>query len=221
MEFPSKFSFTVKSTTARPPKTTEPELTAVAGIKGKVKLNEAASKLLGLKPGDYLAFHSNEEQIEEIKAQYAEGEVIDWVEEEGGVDALKTQWGISKGWELIDVNGIPIMTKKPLTLKEEKKLKAEGQVDENGKAIAPDIPSHKGSRLSSKMKELKSGMILECTDSTNAPALRSGYADNMHVVYSISEEPVEAEFENGSETVAVDIYLINFVREDAKIERSN
>ena len=220
MEFPSKFSFTVKSTTARPPKTTEPELTAVAGIRGKTKLNEAASKLLGLKPGDYLTFHSNEEQIDSIKEAYAAGEVIDWVEDAGGVDALKIQWGISKGWELMDMNGLPIITKKPLTLKEEKKLRAAGQVDENGKVIAPDMPARRGSRLSSKMKELKSGMILECTDSTNAPALRAGYSDDMHVVYSINETPVAAEFENGSETVNVDIYLINFVREDVKVEKS-
>ena len=225
MEFPqsSKFAFTVKSSTARPPKTTEPELTAIAGIKGKFKINEAASKLMGLKPHDYLAFISNEDQIIEIKEQYADGveKVVAWVDEQGGLDKLEIQWAVAKGWELLDANDQPLTTKKPLTKAEAEALVAAGEVDEDGKAIAPDIAAKKGSRLSSKMKEVKTGMILEGTDSTNCPLLRKGHDEDKHVVYSVSPDAMRVEFPNGTGVVEADVYLINFNREEDKIERNS
>jgi hypothetical protein len=224
MEFPqaSKFAFNVRSTTQRAPKTSEPELQVIAGLKGKFRLNEAATKLLNLKPTDYLAFISNEEQIDEIRTEYAanNAEVVAWVDEQGGLDALKVQWGIAKGWKLIDAAGNELTTKKPLTKKEEEKLRKEGKVDDNDKVIAPEIPAYKGSRLASKMKEVRTGMILEGTDSNNAPELRKGYNEDMHVVYSVKAEPIPATFPNGSETVDVSVFLIEFNREEEKIERN-
>lgn len=230
MEFPqsSKFAFTVKSTTARPPKTTEPELTVIAGIKGKFKANEALSKLMGLKPHDYLAFISNEEQVIAVKEAYADAEnenhdeAVAFVEEVGGIDNLTVQWGIAKGWALLDANDNPLTTKKPLTKPEEKKLRDAGEVDEEtGKVIAPDIAAMKGSRLSSKMKEMKTGMILEGTDSTNCPELRKGVSEDKHAVYAVNPTPVKASFPNGTGAVDVDVYLIKADREEDKIERNN
>jgi hypothetical protein len=225
MEFPqsSKFAFTVKSTTARPPKTSEPELTAIAGIPGKYKINEAASKLLGLKPQDYLVFVNNEDQIEALKEAYADGdaEAVAYVDEAGGVDALELQWGICKGWPMLDANDNPLTAKKPLTNAEKKRLVEAGQVDEEGKPIAPEIPAIKGSRLSTKMKEVKVGMILEGTDSTNAPKLRESYDDDKHVVYAVNQEAVQGQFPNGTGAVDVDIYLIKFDRTEDKIERNS
>lgn len=224
MDFPkSKFSFTVKSTSARPPKTTEPELTIIAGVKGKFKANEALSKLMGAKPGDYFTFINTEDQVAQMKEAYAAGdaEVVAEVDEMGGVDALVVQWGVAKGWELCDVNGIPLTIKKPLTNKEAALLVKEGQVDEEGKAIAPDVPAHKGSRLSTKMKEVKMGMILEGTDSTNAPALRDAYPDDKHVVYSVNSEAIPAQFDGGDgNMIDVPVYLIAYAREEDKIERT-
>jgi hypothetical protein len=224
MEFPkvgTKFAFTVKSTTARPPRTSEPELTVISGVKGKFKLNEAASKLLGLKPYDYLAFINNEDQLTEIREAYAAGveEVVEEVDAEGGLDALKIQWAIAKGWAKLDANGVPQTTKKPLTNAEVAKLVAEGQVDENGKAIAPTISDYKGSRLASKMKEVKTGMILEGTDATNCPLLREGVSEDKHGVYAVNTEYATYDFENGNSTVSVDVYLISFKGEEDKIER--
>ena len=224
MEFPkmsSKFAFTVRSTSARPPKTNEPELTVIAGVKGKLKLNEAASKLLGLKPGDYLTFINNEEQIIQMKEAYTDGveEVVAEIDEMGGVDALTIQWGIAKGWAKVDMNGVTQMSKKPLTKGETKKLIAAGEVDEDGRAIAPEIPDYKGCRLASKMKEVRSGMILEGTDATNAPLLRADLDDDKHGVYALSTEAMPVEFPNGNETVVADVYLINFKGTEDKIER--
>ena len=225
MEFPqaSKFAFVVKSTNARPPKTTEPELTIVASIRGKYKINEAASKLLGLKPGDYLTFINNEAQIEEIRQAYANGDeaTVEAVDAEGGLDKLQVQWAIAKGWELLGADDQPIMTKKPLTKAESKALKEAGEVDEDGKVIAPSIPDHKGSRLSSKMKEVKIGMILEGTDSNNAPLLREGHPDDKHVVYSVSKEPLAFEFPNGTGSVEATVYLLEYNREEDKIEKNS
>jgi len=223
MEFPkSKFAFSVKSTSARPPRTTEPELTIIAGVKGKLKLNEAASKLLGLKPYDYIVFVSTEDQVEALKERYAnnDSEAIDIVNELGGLDALTVDWAITKGWEMLDANGQPLTAKKPLTNAEIKQYIQDGIVDENGKAVAPDMPAVKGSRLSSKMKEIKSGMILEATDSTNCPLLRANHPDDMHVVYAISKEGSSVTFENGNTTVDTIVYPIVFAREDKKIEKN-
>lgn len=223
----SKFAFNVKSTTLRPPKTSEPELTAIAGIKGKFKINEAASKAMGLKPYDYLAFVSNEDQIDLIKEAFADTnhesheDAVEFVNEVGGVENLSIQWGIAKGWPLLDANDNPLTTKKPLTKPEEKKLREAGQVDEDGKVIAPEIAAMKGSRLASKMKELKTGMILEGTDSTNCPLLRKVVAEDKHAVYSMNPSPVKVTFPNGSGSVDVDVFLITFDREDDKIERGN
>lgn len=224
MEFPKagKFAFTVKSTTARPPKTSEPELTVIAGVKGKFKINEAASKLLGAKPGDYFVFINNEESIIALQEAYAAGveEAVAEVDAQGGLDALTIQWAVAKGWPKVDMNGIVQMTKKPLTNVEAEKLVKEGVVDEDGKPIAPDMPDYKGSRLASKMKEVKSGMILEGTDATNCPLLRANVSDTEHAVYAISTEAIPFEFENGSEVVNADVYLINFKGTEDKIERN-
>lgn len=224
MQFPnaSKFAFSVKSTTARPPKTLEPEIAIVAGAKGKFKLNEAASKLLGLKPADYLVFINNEDQLDAIKAAYAEGdaEAVAWVEEQGGIENLKVQWAIAQGWPMLDINGNAVTTKKPLTNAEAAKLIEEGQVDENGKPIAPEIPAFKGSRLNSKMTDVKVGVILEGTDSNNTPVLRQGHPDDKHVVFSISKEPIATEFPNGNTSVDVNLFLIEFVRLDEKVEKN-
>lgn len=225
MEFPknSKYAFSVKSTSARPPKTDEPELHLIAGIKGKFKINEATSKLMGLKPYNYLAFVSNEDQIEEVKQAFADGdeETVAWVnEQEGGIDGLVPMWAIAKGWDLIDANGVPQTAKKPLTKAEAAKLVEAGEIDEDGKAIAPTIPARKGSRLASKMKEVKVGMILEGTDSTCAPALRKGHEDDKHVVFSVTKEAIAAEFPNGDTTVDVEVYPITFARTEQKIEKN-
>lgn len=218
----SKFVFGVKSTTARPPRTLEPEIVIIAGVKGKFKMNEAASKLMGLKPADYLAFINNEDQVEQIVAAYHEGdqEAIAWVEELGGIENVKVQWAIAEGWEMLDSNGFALTSKKPLTKEEVAQYIAEGKVDELGKPIAPEMPAFKGSRLSSKMKESKVGVLLEGADSNNCPALRQGYPEDMHVVYGVSKEPVEVEFPNGNSTVAVKLYMIEYNRLDEKIEKN-
>ena len=222
MEFPkSKFAFNVASTTARPPKTNEPEIHMVAAIKGKVKMNEAGSKVLGLRPADYLVFINNRDAIDALveKAKAGDEAAIAEVEAAGGVDNLELTWAVCKGWIMKDSAGNELTTKKPLTKKEAAKLEAEGQVDENGKVIAPDMPLYKGSRLSTKMKDNKIGMILECTDSNNAPLLRDGYDDDKHVVYSISAEAMPFEFPNGDGTVAVDLHLIEYKGLEDKVER--
>lgn len=225
MEFPKvgKFAFSVVSTTSRPPKTNDPELTIISGVKGKFKLNEAASKLLGLKPGDYLVFVNNEDAINATKEAYAAGveEVVAEVDAQGGIDALKAQWAIAKGWAQLDINGVPQMTKKPLTNAEAEKLVKEGKVDEDGKAVAPLIPDYKGSRLASKMKEVKTGMILEGTDANNCPLLRENVSEDKHAVYAVSTEAIPFEFPNGNETVATDVYLIDYKGEEDKIERDS
>lgn len=224
MNFPtaSKFVFSVKSTTARPPKTLEPELAIIAGIKGKFKMNEAASKLIGLKPADYLAFINNEDQLEAIKLGYAENdaECVAFVEEAGGLDKLETQWAIVKGWEMLDASGNPLTTKKPLTNVEVEQYIKAGKVDEDGKALAPEVSAYKGSRLASKTQEVRTGVTLEGADSTNCPALRQGYDDKMHVVYSVSKEGVPVQFPNGTGVVDVIAYPITFVRLDEKIEKN-
>lgn len=221
MEFPnvSKFGFAVKSTNAKPPKTLEPEMTLVGGIKGKFKLNEAASKLLGLYPTDYLVFVSNEEEVA-AAVQANDPSILEWAEETGNAPKdFPVSWGIAKGWAELDMNGNAIKSKKPLTKFEEEELIANGAVDENGKAVAPIIDRVKGSRLSTKSTEVKLGMILEGTDGTNCPLLRKNVSDDKHAVYAINPEPVTVEFPNGNSTVEVDVYTISFAREDDKIER--
>lgn len=224
MDFPnvSKFAFTVKSTNARPPKSLVPELQITAGIKGKFKLNEAASRLLGVRPTDYIAFINNEEQVEQLKAAYTAGDedATDYINQIGGIENLKVQWGIAKGWVMLDENGLVKMTKKPLTNREAKKLKEEGQVDENGRVIAPDIEAYKGSRLASKTKGAGIGAILEGTDSNSCPELRHGYDEDKHVVYRINETPVVAEVENGNDVTSINVFLIEYSQLEDKIERS-
>ena len=224
MEFPtSKFSFTVKSTTAKPPKTTEPELLIAGNNKGKFKLNEAASTLLNVKPGDYLAFVNNEVQVNQVLEAYKQDDpdAVAWVNELGGVDEVKVQWAIAKGWELKDAAGNVQTIKKPLTNVEIKALEEAGQVDpETGKVIAPDVPAHKGSRLNAKSSEVKVGMILDGTDSTNCPVLRGKMSEDMHAVFSVGKEGIPVEFPNGNTTAGVTVYPITFEREEPKIEKN-
>lgn len=227
MEFPgSKFSFNVASTTSRAPKSDEPELQATAAIHGKYKINEAASKLLGLKPKDYLVFINNMDAIEATLAKYKEGDeaAVAEVNEAGGVEAYAKSvvWAICKGWVVLDDAGEPLTTKEPLTNSLRKKLIKEGKVDEEGKAIAPTIPLFKGSRLSTKMKDgNKVGLILEGTDGNNAPLLRKGHDDDKHVVYKINSEAIPYQFENGPDVVNVDLYLLEYKGEEEKIERNS
>ena len=223
MEFPtSKFSFTVKSTTAKPPKTTEPELLIAGNNKGKFKLNEAGSTLLNVKPGDYLAFVNNEVQINQVLEAYKQDdpEAVAWVQEQGGIDEVKVQWAIAKGWELLDAAGNVQTVKKPLTKVEEEALREKGEVGEDGKVVAPDIPAHKGSRLNAKSSDVKVGMILDGTDSTNCPVMRKGVPEDMHLVFSIAKEGIPVQFPNGNSTADVTVFPITVDRQEAKIEKN-
>lgn len=218
MDFPN-FNFSVKSTTSRAPKSTEPELTVISGVKGKFKLNEAASKQLHVKPGDYLVFVSNEADVQQAIEDKNEA-IMAWAEETGNDPKdYPVTWGICKGWVEKDKDGNPLKTKKPLTSAERDRLIEAGEVDDDGHAIAPPIDRVKGSRLSSKSPEARVGMIVEGTDGNNWPLLRKPVDEDKHAVYSVSKEGTTIEVPNGPDTEEVTIYTISFDREEDKIVR--
>jgi len=218
MEFP-QFGFGVESTTSRPAKTSEPELTMIAGVSGKFKLNEAASTLLGVKPGDYIVFVSNRNEVQQAIAENHPA-LVEWAEEnDANIKDYPVTWGIAKGWAEKDKDGNYLKTRKPLTKVERERLIEEGNVDDEGHAIAPEMNRYKGSRLSSKSPEARVGMIVEGTDGNNWPVLREGVPEDKHAVYSISKEGSTIEVPNGPDTEEVDIYSISFAREEDKIKR--
>lgn len=220
MEFPD-FNFAVASTTTRPPKTNVPQITMVSGVKGKFKLNEAGSQLLDVMPHDNLVFVSNRTEVEAaIKAEHPA--ILEWAEENGkDVKDFPVTWAIAKGWVERDMEGNVLKAKKPLTKVETKQLEEAGQVDEDGKVIAPEIDRLKGSRLSSKSTDIKTGMIVEGTDGNNWPILREGFDEDVHVVYNVSKEGKDISVMNGNTTEAVTIYPISFAGTEDKIVRGS
>lgn len=203
-------SFSLKSTSTRSVNV-NPELT-VSTAKGLIKINAAAAKLLDVKPGDYLAFVNNEESVREaIKNE--DPEIMAWAEETGNSpEDYPVTWGVFKGFMKLDKNGNPIMTAKRLTKDEREQLIQEGQVDEEGNVIAPEVPAYVGSKLGSVTGEATySNMFM--SDTANWAEL--GGNNDYNIVFDVSKDYITSEI-RGNE---VKIYTLENMREVEKQKR--
>ena len=108
----------------------EPQLVATTSA-GGFRLTGAATKVLGIMPGDYIMFISNIDQIDAaISAKTPE--VVTFAEENGyDVDSTELKialhkefdtWAIAKGIALYDSKGIPQTTKQRLTVKDKEAI---------------------------------------------------------------------------------------------------
>lgn len=205
MENTSKFSFAVQVAGKKTAKTTEPELTATS-TPGKIKINEAASRLLNLQSGDHLMFLSNKSDVE--SAVYKG----DLTEEEA---QNQIAWGIAKGNVIYGRDGNPVQVTKRLTKDEARALVESGEVDEDGNPIPQEEDKRAGSKLASPSGQHGVGNTLECSD-TNTWNELNGDKEKLQV-YSIQKEPVEVTVPNGTEEgEVVELYLIEFDRTENK-----
>lgn len=203
-----KFGFSVVNTGVRPATTTEPEI-IVTVTEGKLRLNQAASKLLVVASGDRVMFLSNEDAL---LTAVAAGEISkDEVAE-------LLQFAVAKGIEEKNAKGDVIKVRKICTKEEKDALAAGVYTGELDEEQLPIEDKFKGSKLASNGNQAQIGAILEFSDSTNYRPL--GGNPDVNKVYSIvEEEKQEIEIFNGYEDVPVTIYPIVFVRDEEKVQR--
>jgi len=200
MEGKSRFAFGVVSTGRRPDKTTEPQL-VVATTKGKLKLNGAATRMLGVQHGDNAALVNN---ADDVARAILSGEA-----EEG----TPITWGIIKGYVQVDKNGDPRKSVRRLSEDEKAILVEDGQVDDEGDVLPQYEDKVIGFKLASVTKALGVGVTLEGSDAVNYPLLGGNEDDNM--VYEIEKEPETMEMEGNT----VELYVLGEVTKVAKIAR--
>jgi len=197
-----KFAFSVQSTGKKAAKTTEPEL-YLTTTNGKVKINEATSRLLGVAPGDHLMFMNNADAVS--KAILA-GETD---------EDTPVTWGIAKGNLIYGKDGKVEQVIKRLSKAEKEALIEAGEVDEEGNPLTQYTDKLAGFKLASVSGNVGIGSILEGSDAVNWVEL-GGNNDEIQV-YSVSKEPVQVEAPNGTESPeAVDLFVISLDRSEAK-----
>lgn len=207
-----KFSLSVASTNARKSTGSHiPTLTVIGGdVTGKFKLNEAGSDLLNVKSGDYVMLLNNKAVIQAaIKA--GDEDLLAWAEENNtSVNEYPVTWAIAPGYVEYDENGISLKRPKPMTNALEAALRQKGEVDEDGKVIAPMIDQIKGARLASHNKAAGVGAICDFTDASVWGLLRGEVSNDKHVMFTIDKEAVQVPVFNGYEEITIDAYVLKF-----------
>ena len=197
----SRYSFAVMSTGRRPEKTNEPQL-VVTTTKGAIKLNGAATRLIGLQHGDHAALVNNEADIVRAKAA---GEIS---------DDTPVTWGIIKGYTALGKDGKPRKSVKRLTKEEEEALIAQGEVDDDGEVLPQYEDKMVGFKLAATNKAMGLGNTLQGSDAVNYIPL--GGNPDKNVVYEIETEPTSVDIEGVGE---VDIFVLGESSEVDKLSR--
>lgn len=116
---------------------------SIAPTEGIVRLNEAASKFLGIKSSEYMAFFNNENVIlEALQNKDSEDHTAlqEWAEENNTTaDKYPLTFWVAKGWGLVDEKGNPIMGVERLS---------KSDID-NG-VVAEEVQRYVGSKMSSQ-----------------------------------------------------------------------
>ena len=108
----------------------EPQLVALSTL-GGFRLTGPATKLLGIAPGDNVAFVSNVDQIDAAIAAndptivaFAEEQGLELGSAELAIAAHKEfdQWAVCKGYALYNSKGTPLTTKERLSLKDKEAI---------------------------------------------------------------------------------------------------
>jgi len=190
----------------------KPEFTLTTS-EGGIKINEAASKLLDIKSGDYLVFVTNHDQITRMIAQKHE-DLVQWAEETGNdIADYPIFYGIAKGYPAKTSTGEVIMTKVPTSKKERERLIEEGHVDENGEPIIPEMPRMHGARMSSTNKIAGYG-TLSGSDLTMWQTLNG--SEEELTIFDVDIDTVETENEYGEKLV---VYPLTNRRTKEKLVR--
>lgn len=198
----SKFAFAAATPKVKGDLSTTPELT-VTCTKDKIRLNSALTRKLLLQTTDRLMFITNEESV---LAAVANGELS---EDEVSENLM---FAIAKGVIRTNSKGEVITELKRLNKAERKAVDEgtyEGEVDEEGRPIEPAMH---GFKLASNGNEEGYGRILEGSDATQWPKLKGN--TEKHMVYTLGDK-IEVTIGNAD----VEAYVINFDREEAKLER--
>lgn len=208
-----KFSLSVASTSSRKSSNSSvPTLIIIGGdVPNKFRLNEGATELMGIKPGDKVVLLSNKAAI--IAAAAAgDPDLLKWAEDNNTVPTqYPITWAIAKGYPLFDSNGSALTEKVPLTNALEAKLREEGMIDEEtGKVIAPDTDRIFGARLASSNKSAGIGAVCEFTDSSVWDDLRLEAEQRVHVLYGVDKTPIKVPAFNGFETIELTAFPIEF-----------
>ncbi len=224
----SKFGFSVQSSgKVAAKRSVDPEVT-VTPTKGQIKINDAVSRMLHVASRENIVLLGNRRELEDFRD--AEPEAFqEYLEEckaamvaEGDMEADATItiddvtiWGIAKGWELFTKSGAPIKVSDRLTKAEKAELKAQGQVDENGKIIVPEVASLAGFRVAANGSQTGTGHIMTGNDTANYPLLGGNESEN--IVYSVSRTPILTAINNGAEDVEIKVYPLEFARKEDKL----
>lgn len=164
-----------------------------------------------------------------IRMNSAAGELIDVGNRENivlvhnGESGADRQWGVVKGYTMMDETGNPIMVPDRMTAKEEKARIAKGfyteDDDHNKIAIAPEIEKVSGFRMSitngNALRGAK-GHTLEGTDAYSWQEIGGTTEENM--IYEVSTESVDHTLEDGTE---ITIYPLIFKYTEDKSVRGD
>lgn len=165
-----------------------PEFT-VSCTKGAIKLNEKAARILDIKAGEYLAL-VNDELAVNAAIEANDPAILEWAEaNDKPASEFPITWAIFKGFAKYTTDGEPMMTTERLTKAKKARLIEEGQVDEEGNVIAPEVQAYEGCKMASVNNEAGFANI---SGSDSANWVKLGGSEDFNIAYDVSKEGIDA-----------------------------
>ena len=172
--------------------------------KGGIKINEAASKLAGIKSGEHIVFVTNFNELQALLLRKPEDNedyqhILNWAEEnDAKPEDYPADWYITEGWELFSTDGTPKLVPERLTIAQKKQYVEQGKVDDEGKAVPELVQDFKGSKMTSQNGSAGYG-ILQGSDVSNWAAL-GGSVDEI-AEYEVSTDGIAFEIDDKEVTI--------------------